>query len=112
RRGAPRNLALLPRESVDPQRYRDSAPRPAGRHPRRRRLLTLRLEVVVVSHGQPELLRACLRSLEEHPPSCEMRVSVVDSGSPAEVPDMVEREFPWARLIREDNIGFSAANNL
>jgi GT2 family glycosyltransferase len=72
----------------------------------------LRLEVVVVSHGQPELLRACLRSLEEHSPSCEMRVSVVDSGSPAEVPDMVEREFPWARLIREDNIGFSAANNL
>ena len=41
-----------------------------------------------------------------------MRVTVVDSGSPDATPDMVEREFPWVRLRREANIGFSAANNL
>lgn len=41
-----------------------------------------------------------------------MRVTVVDSGSPDGTPDMVEREFPWVRLRREENIGFSAANNL
>ncbi len=41
-----------------------------------------------------------------------MRVTVVDSGSPDGTPDMVEREFPEVRLLRRDNIGFSAANNL
>ncbi len=71
------------------------------------------LEVVVVSHGAEELLRRCLRSLEEHPArGGEMRVTVVDSGSPDATPEMVEREFPGVRLIRRGNIGFSAANNL
>jgi GT2 family glycosyltransferase len=72
----------------------------------------LDLEVVIVSHGAEELLRRCLRSLEEHPPSATMRVTVVDSGSPDATPDMVEREFPWVRLIRRGNVGFSAANNV
>ena len=71
------------------------------------------LEVVVVSHGAEALLRRCLRSLGEHPPaSGGMRVTVVDSGSPDGTPDMVAHEFPAVRLIREANIGFSAANNL
>src|ERR1044072_1758249 len=70
------------------------------------------LEVVVVSHGAEELLRRCLRSLREHPASGEMRVTVVDSGTPAGPPDMVERDVGEVRLLRRDNIGFSAANNL
>jgi GT2 family glycosyltransferase len=70
------------------------------------------LEVVIVSHGAEELLRRCLRSLEAHPIAGEMRVAVVDSGSPDATPEMVEREFPAVRLIRCENIGFSAANNL
>ena len=71
------------------------------------------LEVVVVSHGAEDLLRRCLASLREHPPaSAAMRVTVVDSGSPDGTPDMVAREFPEVRLLREGNIGFSAANNL
>ena len=70
------------------------------------------LEVAIVSHGAEELLRRCLRSLAEHPPRVEMRVTVVDSGSPDGTPEMVEREFPRVRLLRRGNIGFSAANNL
>ncbi|HEX6602145.1 MAG TPA: glycosyltransferase family 2 protein [Solirubrobacterales bacterium] len=73
----------------------------------------LELEVVVVSHGAEALLRRCLRSLAEHPiADGEMRVTVVDSGSPDGTPEMVEREFPAVRLLRRGNIGFSAANNL
>ncbi|HEV2858532.1 MAG TPA: glycosyltransferase family 2 protein [Solirubrobacterales bacterium] len=73
----------------------------------------LALEIVIVSHGAEALLRRCLRSLAEHPISSgEMRVTVVDSGSPDGTPDMVEVEFPEVRLLRRDNIGFSAANNL
>ncbi len=72
----------------------------------------LDLEVVIVSHGAEALLRRCLRSLREHPASGAMRVTVVDSGSPDSTPDMVEREFPAVRLLRRENIGFSAANNV
>lgn len=70
------------------------------------------LEVIVVSHGAEALLRNCLRSLQEHPASAGMQVTVVDSGSPDRTPEMVAREFPRVRLIRQPNIGFSAANNL
>jgi GT2 family glycosyltransferase len=72
----------------------------------------LDLEVVVVSHGAETLLRRCLRSLEQHPASGAARVTVIDSGSPDGTPDMVAREFGAVRLIRRENIGFSAANNL
>jgi GT2 family glycosyltransferase len=53
-----------------------------------------------------------LTSLELHPAEGRTRVTVVDSGSPDETPDLVEREFPSVRLLRRENIGFSAANNL
>jgi len=72
----------------------------------------LDLEVVIVSHGAEELLRRCLRSLEQHPATGAMRVTVVDSGSTDSTPDMVEREFGAVRLVRRENIGFSAANNV
>jgi len=70
------------------------------------------LEIVIVSHGAEDLLRACLCSLREHPASVPTRTTVVDSGSLDSTPDMVEREFPDVRLLRRANIGFSAANNL
>jgi len=72
----------------------------------------LDLEVVIVSHGAEELLRRCLLSLAEHSATGSMRVTVVDSGSPDSTPDMVATEFPDVRLIRRENIGFSAANNV
>ncbi len=70
------------------------------------------LEVIVVSHGAEGLLRRCLRSLMAHPATGGTTVTVVDSGSPDSTPDMVEREFPEVQLIRQANVGFSAANNL
>jgi GT2 family glycosyltransferase len=72
----------------------------------------LDLEIVIVSHGAEELLRRCLGSLRKHPSKGSMRVTVVDSGSPDATPEMVEREFGEVRLLRRENIGFSAANNV
>ncbi len=72
----------------------------------------LELEVIIVSHGAEGLLRNCLRSLQKHPAQRAMRATVVDSGSPDGTPEMVEREFPSVRLLRRENVGFSAANNL
>ena len=69
--------------------------------------------MVIVSHGAQDLLRRCLCSISEAPEEQRPRsVTVVDSGSPDSTPEMVEREFPWIELIRRDNIGFAAANNL
>ena len=48
------------------------------------------LEVVIVSHGAKDYLRRCLRSLANHPLSRGMKVTVVDSGSPDDTPDMVQ----------------------
>ena len=74
---------------------------------------TADLEVVIVSHGAEDLLRRCLASLRANPPArAAMHVTVVDSGSPDGTPGMVEHEFPEVTLIRESNIGFSAANNI
>jgi N-acetylglucosaminyl-diphospho-decaprenol L-rhamnosyltransferase len=70
------------------------------------------LEVAIVSHGAEGLLRRCLGSLREHPAAGTTRITVVDSGSPDGTPDMAAREFPEVRLLRRENIGFSAANNL
>jgi GT2 family glycosyltransferase len=70
------------------------------------------LAVVVVSHGQPDLVRACLQSLRRHPASDAIEVWVIDSGSPDETPDVVAREFPEVQLLRCGNVGFSHANNL
>ncbi len=73
------------------------------------------IEVVIVcSTGGRDLLRACLDSLERHPPSDgEMRVWVVDNASADGVVEMVRREFPWVRLEPLPyNAGFCVANNV
>jgi N-acetylglucosaminyl-diphospho-decaprenol L-rhamnosyltransferase len=71
-----------------------------------------RFAVAIVSHGAPELLRRCLRSFETIEDAKPRRVTVVDSGSPDSTPEMVATEFPWVELVRRENIGFAAANNL
>lgn len=65
------------------------------------------VSVVIVSHNTRDLLRRCLRSLDE---ACE--AIVVDNASEDGSPEMVEAEFPNVRLIRNSfNAGFGAANN-
>jgi N-acetylglucosaminyl-diphospho-decaprenol L-rhamnosyltransferase len=72
------------------------------------------LEVVIVSAGTRDLLRACLASLRAHPPkTASMAVHVVDNASTDGTPAMVRDEFPEVTLHALDrNAGFSAANNL
>lgn len=70
------------------------------------------LEIVIVSHGAWDLLGRCLASLRRNPPSVKAQVTVVDSGSTDDTPDLVEENFPEVRLIRLGNVGFSAANNV
>ena len=71
------------------------------------------LDVVVVSYRSPELLRACLQSLRDHPPAAPMRVHVIDNASGDGSAEMVRREFAEFELTESPrNLGFGAANNL
>jgi N-acetylglucosaminyl-diphospho-decaprenol L-rhamnosyltransferase len=71
------------------------------------------LDVSIVSYRCEGLLRRCLSSLRENPPSRPMRVRVIDNASGDGTPEMVAREFPeFALISSERNLGFSAANNL
>jgi N-acetylglucosaminyl-diphospho-decaprenol L-rhamnosyltransferase len=75
----------------------------------------VRLEIVIVnSTGGRDLLRACLRSLADHPPrSGDWRAWVVDNASTDGAVDMVREEFPWVRLEALSwNAGFCIANNV
>jgi N-acetylglucosaminyl-diphospho-decaprenol L-rhamnosyltransferase len=70
--------------------------------------------LIVTSTGAREVLRACLRSLREHPLTLgEMRVLVVDNASTDGTPAMVRAEFGEVVLHELDwNAGFTAGNNV
>ncbi|HID63003.1 MAG TPA: glycosyltransferase family 2 protein [Anaerolineae bacterium] len=71
----------------------------------------LDLSVIIVSWNTRDLLRDCLRSLQAHKPN-PAEVIVIDNASSDGSPDMVAREFPDVRLIRNTkNVGFARANN-
>jgi len=74
----------------------------------------MRLHVIVVAYRSRELVQACLRALERHPPvGADLEVSVVDNASGDGTADAVRAEFPSVEIVAlEDNTGFSAANNL
>ncbi len=71
-------------------------------------LYVVDVSVLIVSWNSRDLLRRCLRSLESTP----VDVIVVDNGSTDASADLVSREFPTVRLVREPtNRGFAAAVN-
>src|SRR4051794_12332304 len=71
------------------------------------------LEAVIISYRCEELLRDCLGSLRDHPPSAGVNVRVVDNASGDGTAEMVRREFPEVGLIvAPRNIGFGAASNV
>lgn len=70
------------------------------------------ISIIIVSYATRDVLRDCLASIQREA-DVQHEVIVVDNDSPDDSADMVEREFPDARLIRSGgNIGFSPANNL
>jgi len=71
------------------------------------------LDVAIVSYRCEGLLRRCLTSLREHPPSRPLSVHVVDNASGDGTAEMVAREFDEVALTRAaTNLGFAAATNL
>ena len=71
------------------------------------------VSIVIVSYNAKEYLRACLRSIPaSNEPPVRYEVVVVDNASQDGAADMVAREFPETRLIRNpENVGFARACN-
>lgn len=70
------------------------------------------LSVIIVNWNTQAMLRDCLESLFGSGAGARLETFVVDNGSTDGSPEMVAREFPEVRLIRNaTNTGFAAANN-
>jgi hypothetical protein len=70
------------------------------------------LTIAIVSLNTKDLLAACLRSVFASD-GVQFEVFVVDNGSRDGSAEMVARDFPTVRLVRNaDNRGFAAANNV
>lgn len=71
------------------------------------------ISVVIVSYKVPELLRACLASLQREAAGCSHEVIVVENASGDGSAELVRAEFPAVRVIAlKQNIGFAAGSNL
>jgi len=70
------------------------------------------LTICIVNWNTREDLRRCLDSLVDGAGALEIETIVVDNASIDGSPEMVERDFPQVRLIRNaGNTGFAHANN-
>jgi N-acetylglucosaminyl-diphospho-decaprenol L-rhamnosyltransferase len=72
----------------------------------------LDLGIVVVNYNVRDLLRDCLKSVCASRGTFDYQVWVVDNGSTDGSADMVAAEFPEVQLIRAENHGYAAGNNL
>jgi N-acetylglucosaminyl-diphospho-decaprenol L-rhamnosyltransferase len=72
----------------------------------------LDLGIVIVNYNVRDLLRDCLESIYDSRGDLGFEVCVVDNGSTDGSADMVADEFPQVRLIRSQNRGYAAGNNL
>ncbi len=73
----------------------------------------MRVSVIIVTYNSANVIRACLASLAPDVQSGLLEVVVVDNASADGTPDLVRREFPWARVVAgRDNVGYSKGVNV
>ena len=71
------------------------------------------LSILIVNWNTRDLLRSCLHSIQEHPPTDAFEVIVVDNASTDGSAEMVANEFPNIRLVASSmNTGYARGNNL
>jgi N-acetylglucosaminyl-diphospho-decaprenol L-rhamnosyltransferase len=69
------------------------------------------LDVIVVSFNSASYLVPCLESVYARAGDAELDVVVVDNGSVDRSAELVEKRFPQARVLRNENRGFAHGNN-
>lgn len=71
------------------------------------------LSILIVAWRSKEPLRACLQSIQQHPPADPWEALIVDNDGQDGTAQMVQEQFPWAKLILPgQNLGYAAGNNL
>lgn len=72
----------------------------------------MELSIVIVNYNVRYFLEQCLKSVTEACRGIEAEIWVVDNHSADGSVEMVRNDFPWVKLIANDqNVGFSKANN-
>jgi GT2 family glycosyltransferase len=69
------------------------------------------LAVIIVAYNSREWLAPCLTSLARHTGGTSLDVVVVDNDSSDGSAELVERDFPDVKVLRERNGGFAYGNN-
>ncbi|MFC2029131.1 glycosyltransferase family 2 protein [Chloroflexota bacterium] len=72
----------------------------------------LDIGIIIVNYNVRDLLRECLASVFDSRGDVSFEVCVVDNSSRDGSSDMVASEFPHVHLIRAENRGYAAGNNL
>jgi GT2 family glycosyltransferase len=70
------------------------------------------ISVIILAYKNKEKLRITLEAVFRSQTKHSYEVIVVDGGSNDGTADMAESEFPQAKVIRSENQGFSAGNNV
>jgi hypothetical protein len=71
-----------------------------------------KVSIIILNWNGKELTRNCLRSIRENTDYPNYEIIVVDQGSTDGSVEMLEREFPEVRLIKnKENLGFAGGNN-
>ena len=69
------------------------------------------LSIIIVSTNEAHWLEPCLRTVFERAGDARLDVVVVDNGSTDGTRELVETQFPAARIVESVNRGFAHANN-
>lgn len=73
----------------------------------------MKLSIVIVSYNVRNYLEQCLQSVKQALDGIEGEVFVVDNRSDDDSVETVRTNYPWVRLIvNQENMGFSRANNI
>ena len=71
------------------------------------------LSIIIVTWNGRSFVEECLQSIEAEAHAPGPEIIVVDNASTDGTPDMIARDFPTVRLVRNrDNLGFAKANNI
>jgi GT2 family glycosyltransferase len=74
--------------------------------------MSVNLSVIIVSFNTRDLLRSCIKSVYQTVRNVDFEILVADNGSNDGSPEMIEAEFKYVKLVRnEENVGFAKANN-
>jgi N-acetylglucosaminyl-diphospho-decaprenol L-rhamnosyltransferase len=69
------------------------------------------LAIIIVSTNEAHWLEPCLRTVFERAGEARLDVVVVDNGCTDGTRELVETQFPAARIVESENHGFAHANN-